>query len=79
MTSIECLCMAFWASLLVSLLVAPWLVPSLTIPGVNLRYDAQAIVSCEMPECQMNAANTALMLSATEGLIASVIGPEESV
>jgi hypothetical protein len=40
-------------------------------PELNLRKAAQDIVSCTMPECQTKAANTARMLSATEGLIAS--------
>lgn len=40
-----------------------------------LRKLAQAIPSWTTPACQMKAANTALMDSATLGLIASTTGP----
>ena len=45
-------------------------------PMLCLRKEAQATASCTTPACQMKAANTARMLSATEGLMASTTGPE---
>ena len=44
---------------------------SFTRFGWNFRKDAQAMASCTIPSCHMNAANTARMHCATEGDMAS--------
>ena len=77
-TSTECLCLAFVSLLAFSVaMLMLWVMPDpcLVSSVLNLRNEAQAIASCTTPACQMKAAKTDLMLSATEGLIASMTGP----
>ena len=80
MTSTECLWRALFSLLdfslarfLLCVLGVPE--PRLVRPVLCLRKEAHAIPSCTTPACQMKAANTARILSATLGLIASTTGP----
>lgn len=79
MTSTECRCLALASrELLLSLVTTALFAepdPCFVIPELNLRNEAQDMVSWTIPACQMNAAKTDRILSATDGLMASTTGP----